>query len=268
MLGSENGATLIAITIAAALLGVNCAQCCFYFSTFPQDRRYLRILVAGVFAFDAIHQILICNWLHTTLIANFGNYAATNDATLSILLSSLFNDLEILMVQCFLLLRVRAMCKHNEVTLWLCGIPLALVVVEFVANLVFFFQARIIQDVSNAATLKNAIIVADVCGAAGDVFIAISLSVLFHRARSGIVKSNTVINTLVLFTLNTGLLTGLCSLLVAPGTFIYTALFFNIGRIHASTMLAVLNARRGLLKALETAEPSLVRLDTYNDHDA
>lgn len=57
---------------------------------------------------------------------------------------------------------------------------------------------------------------ADVCGAAGDLFIAISLTLLFHRARSGIVKfgflchlsprsllndhrcrSNTVINTLV-----------------------------------------------------------------------
>lgn len=42
--------------------------------------------------------------------------------------------------------------------------------------------------IEQANGLQNAIIVADVCGAAGDVFIAISLSVLFHRARSGIVK--------------------------------------------------------------------------------
>ncbi|KAF7981859.1 hypothetical protein HWV62_31409 [Athelia sp. TMB] len=102
--------------------------------------------------------------------------------------------------------------------------------------LVYFFKARVLSEASALVSLQHVLIVADVAGALADVLIGVSLCMLFHTARSGIKKANPVINTLMVLSLNTGLLTGLCSagslisLLVAPNTFIYAALFFNLGR--------------------------------------
>ncbi|KZP02413.1 hypothetical protein FIBSPDRAFT_1055891 [Athelia psychrophila] len=90
-MSSENGATLIAITIGGALWGVNCAQCCFYFSTFPEDRKYLKILVAGVLVSDLLHQIMVSLWTYTSLIANFGNAAGAKATSWTILASAIFN---------------------------------------------------------------------------------------------------------------------------------------------------------------------------------
>ncbi|KZP34747.1 hypothetical protein FIBSPDRAFT_915860 [Athelia psychrophila] len=94
----------------------------------------------------------------------------------------------------------------------------------------------------------------NVFGVASDLFLSITLCFLLHRSRSGVKRTDTMINVLILFTMNTGLLTSLCavaslvSILAAPTTFIYIAFFFNIGRMYSNTLLVVLNARDSIRK--------------------
>jgi len=92
----------------------------------------------------------------------------------------------------------------------------------------------------------------NVLAAAGDVLIAVVLCSMLQKSRTGFQESDTMINKLIIFTMNTGLLTSLCavasfiSILAAPNTFIYIAFFFNIGRFYSNTLMATLNARRGV----------------------
>lgn len=87
-------------------------------------------------------------------------------------------------------------------------------------------------------------------GAASDLAIALTLVALLHRARTGFRRSETIINRLILFSINTGLLTSMCAVLslvtitVFPSTFIYMTFFVCVSRLYTNTLYATLNARR------------------------
>jgi len=97
----------------------------------------------------------------------------------------------------------------------------------------------------------------NILAAAGDVLIAIVLCSMLQKSRTGFKKSDTMINKLIIFTMNTGLLTSFCavasliSILAAPNTFIYIAFFFNIGRLYSNTLMATLNARQSIRNAVD-----------------
>lgn len=85
-----------------------------------------------------------------------------------------------------------------------------------------------------------------------DIIITLSLCVLLHKARTGVRSSETMINRLILFVVNTGMLASLCSTgsfisgLVAPETQLYAAFYCSMGRLYTISFLATLNARRSM----------------------
>ncbi|KAG6872102.1 hypothetical protein C0995_012988 [Termitomyces sp. Mi166 len=91
---------------------------------------------------------------------------------------------------------------------------------------------------------------ADKYSPAGDVLITLILCILLHHSRTGFHRSDTMINKLILFAVNTGFLTSLCavasliSIVVAGDTFLYIAFYFCIGRLYSNSLLATLNARK------------------------
>jgi len=76
-----------------------------------------------------------------------------------------------------------------------------------------------------------------------------------------------MINKLIIFTMNTGLLTSLCavaslvSILAAPNTYIYIGFFFCMSRLYSNTLVATLNARKSIRAAVDdTMTVSLQKL--------
>ncbi|KAF5392313.1 hypothetical protein D9757_001612 [Collybiopsis confluens] len=115
--------------------------------------------------------------------------------------------------------------------------------------------------------------------AAGDVLIAGTLTFLLQTSKTGFSRSDTMLNKLTLFAVNTGALTSLCAvaslisvspssrnllyklvkvldrptlkILAAPNTFIYISFFFCMGRLYTNSLLATLNARKMIRSAGE-----------------
>jgi len=85
-----------------------------------------------------------------------------------------------------------------------------------------------------------------------DTSVAASLCYFLHIKRTGIKRSDKVINYLMVLSLNSGLLTSLVAVaalityVVVPHTWVYTALCFLISRLYATTFLCTLNSRRVL----------------------
>jgi hypothetical protein len=85
-----------------------------------------------------------------------------------------------------------------------------------------------------------------------DVAIAVSLCVMLHNARTGFRRSDNIINRLIVFVVNTGVLTTCCaiasliSLVASPHSLIYATFYFCIGRFYTNSFLATLNARKSL----------------------
>lgn len=114
----------------------------------------------------------------------------------------------------------------------------------------YFIKSASITSLTVLPALDNLSRAVNAMGAASDLAIALTLVALLHRARTGFRRSETIINRLILFSINTGLLTSMCAVLslvtitVFPSTFIYMTFFVCVSRLYTNTLYATLNARR------------------------
>ncbi|KAI0029254.1 hypothetical protein K488DRAFT_88895 [Vararia minispora EC-137] len=86
-------------------------------------------------------------------------------------------------------------------------------------------------------------------GAATDIFTAMVLCYYLHTMRTGYRRSDSLINRLIMFSVNTGALTSACSLSVLivyqllPTNFVFISLYFILCKLYSNSCLATLNSR-------------------------
>ncbi|KAJ7272622.1 hypothetical protein B0H12DRAFT_589170 [Mycena haematopus] len=253
LLDKTLGVGFIGVVVAAGLHGVSCVQAWWYY-THQNDRWPLKLLVGAVMTFDTVHQALISHTVYTYLITNYNNGAELGQIVWSLLVEVLFNGLTALLVQSFLTLRIWRLSNGN---IWLTGIALFLVLGEFGCVLAYVALSLRLQTFVELAKLKALSVTVNALAAAGDVFIAGTLTWLLHRSRTGFHRSDTMIRKLTIFAINTGAVTSLCaigsliSICVAGKTFIYILFFFCMGRLYCNSLLATLNARKSIRGAAD-----------------
>ncbi|KAG7443913.1 uncharacterized protein BT62DRAFT_304616 [Guyanagaster necrorhizus] len=248
------GAAFIGVVVAAILHGVSCVQAWYYF-THQHDQWPLKSIVTAVIVLDTVHQVLIFHTVYSYLVGHYGDETELQKTVWSLLAEVLLNGFTAFLVQSFLALRVWRLSSENFVVT---AIVALLVIAEFGCIIAFGTLALIhVHTFVELARLKYLSISVNALAAAGDVFIAGTLCLLLHRSRTGFQNSDTMINKLILFAVNTGLLTSLCavasliSILTAPNTFIYITFFFCMGRLYSNSLLATLNARKRIRTAAE-----------------
>ncbi|KAF8903244.1 hypothetical protein CPB85DRAFT_1226543, partial [Mucidula mucida] len=98
--------------------------------------------------------------------------------------------------------------------------------------------------------LKALSITVNALAACGDITITTALVCLLAQSRPRFANSRRMIKMLIIYSINTGLITTLCaiaslvSILAWGHTFIYITFFFCIGRLYSNSLLATLNARK------------------------
>ncbi|KAJ2926471.1 hypothetical protein H1R20_g10627, partial [Candolleomyces eurysporus] len=252
VLDNTLGAAFVGMTVAAVLHGVSCVQAWYYF-THQSDRWPIKSLVAAVMFFDTVHQALITHTVYSYTVTNWGNpiilddliwYASSLVLTPSVLCAKLPHFAG---ACCFLTMRVWRLSSRNYL---LTGLTALLVIAEFACVIAFTGLSLGLKTFSRLANLEALSIAVNALAAAGDVLIAATLCTILHRSRTGFHRSDTMINKLILFSVNTGFLTSLCavgsliSIVIAGHTFLYIAFFFCIGRLYTNSLLATLNARK------------------------
>jgi len=75
---------------------------------------------------------------------------------------------------------------------------------------------------------------------------------MLAKSRTGFRRTDSLVNILLVYTINTGLLTGIVAMLcfilyaVMPDTYIFMAIFLNLSKLYLNALLATLNARSNL----------------------
>ncbi|KAI0628299.1 hypothetical protein C8Q77DRAFT_1076869 [Trametes polyzona] len=125
-------------------------------------------------------------------------------------------------------------------------VSLEQVVTEFSSNR---FHAKTIQDFSSSTWIVSvAYGLAVLC----DLITASALILSLHRSRTGFKRTDTVVDALVMYTVNTGLLTTAVGLLIFvaalrwPDTLIYGGLSIPGVKLYSNSVLAMLNSRKSL----------------------
>ncbi|KAG1908135.1 uncharacterized protein F5891DRAFT_991692 [Suillus fuscotomentosus] len=243
------GAFLIGVVVSAALYGVTCLQTWYYFSRYFSDPWYTKLLVGAVFVSDTTHQALITHTVYTYLVTDFGNASDLEKLVWSLSVEVLFNGFTGFMVQSFLAKRVYHLSNKNMI---ITASVMSLVIAEFVIVIIYVAKAVGLTTFAQVPQIRSLSMSINAIAAAGDILIAVLLCTFLQRSRTGFRRSDTMIKKLMLFTINTGLLTSVCAMMsfisiaVWPDTYIYIAFYFCVGRLYCNSLLATLNARKGV----------------------
>ncbi|KAJ7833185.1 hypothetical protein B0H13DRAFT_2370564 [Mycena leptocephala] len=162
------------------------------------------------------------------------------------------------LVQSFYAYRIWRMSHRNVL---LTGAILLLVVATATCGTAWVVLALKAGTYENLLAISPLTLSINALSTAADVIITSTLCFMLHRTRPASLRTETMVNRLILFTINTGLLTSLCaiasliSLIVSPTTLIYASFYFCIGRLYSNALLASLNARdiiRGHIHDVDT----------------
>ncbi|KAG7088545.1 hypothetical protein E1B28_012527 [Marasmius oreades] len=102
--------------------------------------------------------------------------------------------------------------------------------------------------------------------AAADILIAVSLCYYLSQSRTGFKRTDSLISTLIIYTLTTGLMTSVIDIVIVitfttmPTNYVWLAFFWIVGRCYVNSVLAALNSRDSLRGRVAAREGSFLQL--------
>ncbi|KAJ7189392.1 hypothetical protein GGX14DRAFT_547110 [Mycena pura] len=238
----------IAAVLATWLFGIETLQTFNYYSDFPKDPKVLKTLVGVIWFLELGHTISGWHGLYSVTVTFYGQIEHWLSPPLSLGITIPFHTCIGLAVQSFFVYRVQVLSKQWFIPVLCCVLNL----VHFVVNILLFGQLAAnpffsieTQQLSWEITFSSSI------GPAVDMIVAASLVYyLWHRKITQFQQTNRIVDTIMLWTLETTLLTtasGIMQLilfLTRRHDFSWQMFYLIQAKLFSNSMLASLNGRK------------------------
>ncbi|KDQ51140.1 hypothetical protein JAAARDRAFT_199358 [Jaapia argillacea MUCL 33604] len=239
-IAKDLGPLLLGGLIALGLSGIVTMQAFLYFRTFKTDYTRVKVTVGTVWTFDLIHAALVCaaNWRY--LIEAWGNDAIADFIPVSVSLTIVVTPLS----------DIASVSKNN----WLVSLPMFLLagarlisaVVCTILMIRYPSYKEFVRNYDWIFTIGlSTSVVLDFCTTA-------SLCYYLRNSRTGFTSMDFVIDTILLYTINNGVLTCISTIIslvcwiVMPQNLVFLGFHFAISKLYANSFLATLNTRDSL----------------------
>ncbi|KAF8903691.1 hypothetical protein CPB84DRAFT_1961064 [Gymnopilus junonius] len=248
-LNTTLGAAFVGHTVATALFGITSLQTFIFFKGNTKDRKWFKDLILLLWIIDFLHQIFMTHGVYDYLILNFGNAQAFSRPTWSLLSQVLTTCLSDLIVRSVFARRVWLLSGHKRILLFLIVTASVFVFAMGVA-----FAVRALITMSFLTLIQESWLLYGALGGSvvADGLITASLCKLLSQQRTGFKSTDSLITTLMLYSINTGLLTSVCAtacfvtFAIWPHQFVFMGIYFALGKLYINSLLAVLNTRESL----------------------
>ncbi|KAJ4487659.1 hypothetical protein J3R30DRAFT_3695254 [Lentinula aciculospora] len=228
---------------------VTYSQTWFYFSAQTRDHSdpiWLKLTVVTVVVLDLLHQLFTSQWIYYYCVTNFANAAALNTIPWSYYGMAMPMGINTIIVQTFYVWRVWKLSKGLI-------LPCLLLVVCLTQFGLLLYYVYRVSDLTSAAEFSTVLgpyaIATNGTGTAADIFIAAAMVYLLQQARTSIKRTNNLLRAVTIFSVTTGIVTGVCAILVLamasayPGTNIEVLFYFILARLYSNSFLGTLNVR-------------------------
>ncbi|KAI6013076.1 hypothetical protein BKA83DRAFT_4362937 [Pisolithus microcarpus] len=255
------GPGFIGLTVGLALYGVSTCQYLFYVPTFRNDKRLLKSAVFLVFALDTFNTIALISFYSRVLIFCRGktSYACTLEMPwdMSSALGTSFTTA--FFVQCFYAHRVWIIGSQNKL---LTGAVLITALLQFGFGIVLL--GAVCHTGLTSTLFVSPFSPINAFGSAiCDAIITTSIYFYLRSSPAGLLRKETYIQKLNFVFVRMGLVTCLSALAMAilyyqdqmSGQGFTAAPGAILGKTYANSMLAVLNARKGIRDHQQAAPP-------------
>ncbi|KAJ7239268.1 hypothetical protein C8J57DRAFT_1372761 [Mycena rebaudengoi] len=265
------GPWLIGVIVSSIVFGVTCLQIYLYYTKYSsRDSKYLKLFVGFAMFVDTLHLVFISMAFYESTVTNFGDYGELGVAPWSLDAQIFVGGLLETLVQIFYAVRVWLLSGRSLL------MPILIVLCSFgelALGIAYTVGALRTAVFKNSAVNIPYATGSLAFGVACDFFITTSMIYWLLKGRSQFRRTNTALNTLILYTINSGLFVmifAICCLitfLTLTTTLIYAFFFFVASRLYLCSLLSVLNSRehvRGQLYNNQNTDHPMVTISTSN----
>ncbi|KAI1785095.1 hypothetical protein LXA43DRAFT_167955 [Ganoderma leucocontextum] len=213
------------------------------------DATYIKAMVAFVLLIETVHSVLSMHACYFYFATNYFHPEVLFHGSWSINLLPMSTGVVIAVSQSFF---ARRLFKINPRYAPIVGFVVFLLLGELGFSIAATVEAFVQPDLPHFQKFSWMISTALGMVIAADGILTVLLTIVLHRSRTGFKSTDSMINVLIMYTINTGLLTGTISTIsffmavFYPGTLIDDGLNLFAAKLYANSLLAVLNSRHFL----------------------
>ncbi|KIM80975.1 hypothetical protein PILCRDRAFT_821833 [Piloderma croceum F 1598] len=242
------GPPFVGAIISISLYGVTIAQTIFYYKVFPYDPVHLKWLIGFLFAMDTIHVFCLCSGFWRFFIHGRFNTDLLTETPWTISTSIIITYIIAFSVQTFFGYRVWRISNGNLIVTGIIGIAALMQIASGMAVAAYIIIAKSMSAIFDNQAGNFELASSVIC----DITITGSLVYYFRSCRTGIKHTEAILQRLIRVTVNMGLLgaiaafVGLVLYHVTAGKFLCVAAHFLMSRCYVNSLMATLNARKGI----------------------
>ncbi|TEB20128.1 hypothetical protein FA13DRAFT_270389 [Coprinellus micaceus] len=215
------------------------------------DKWLYKILVGALWIAECIDVVFVGYSVYHYTITHFGDfqYFMTEDIIWSLILQVLVAAMVGVVVKCTFVVRVWTFSKHNY---YITGIIAALILGQTGLALAYCVKAFEFRKIEAAPRLRGIATWSLSAGVVTDLAIALALCYFLRKLRTGFKKSDSLVNMLCVYAINTGILTSAVSATVLalynvyPNFMYFMGAYFVLGNLYAISFICTLNTRRAI----------------------
>ncbi|KAI0750025.1 hypothetical protein C8Q80DRAFT_1269811 [Daedaleopsis nitida] len=234
------GAVLLGTFLSLILYGMTLHQSYRYFRMFPSDKTWLKVVVCTTILLETIHMVLCCHVCYFYLVTNYFNPTALLFGSWSIKLLLICSGGIIIVSQSFFAWRVFLVGPRYKVLVF---VAMTLLIGELAFFAAATIETFIIPTFAGFEHLTWLISTGSAMAVTADLLLTSVLIVTLHRSRTGIKRTDSIIDLLILYAISTGLLTGIFNILsflftvLYSDNLIYVAFAVIVTKLYANTLL-------------------------------
>ncbi|KAF8496106.1 hypothetical protein JB92DRAFT_2991562 [Gautieria morchelliformis] len=265
------GSLFLGVVTSVGLMGITTLQAWLYWNAYgSKDSLRTKLMVATVWTLEFLRVCFAVHAVYHYLVLEWGNPKALASSIWSVDINLIITAFIQLIVHCYFAYRVKVLSGGNWYMVSLIGFfafgNWAMTIATYGATI----AADTFSKIQAADNLPGNFATAALsCAIAADVSITVFLLYCLNRYREAHSPSLSLINRLMVYSVNVGILTSLSDIAVLVlsdgplhGGLQYYAMYEVVGNFYANSLLGTLNARESVRKirpdvAMSSGPPTL-----------
>ncbi|KAI0742287.1 hypothetical protein C8Q80DRAFT_1272986 [Daedaleopsis nitida] len=248
------GPPLLGFFLAWALQGVLTLQTYLYYLHFPKDRLGLKSLVYFVLVFEWVHAGLTTQTAFEIYGSQYGSLSSLTGVHNFWFSSAIMSAIIAGVVECFYARRIWLLSRSKVLVILIVFLAFAQTVLGIAGGITLH-----VLNLNASAQAVDKILSSTgyIVATVDDIIIAIAMAYFLLRSKTGIRKSDDMLNRLARLVIETGALTSIVSLLTSvlmlhgSNTLLFECPALVLPKLYSNTLLMSLN-NRAYLKAGDT----------------
>ncbi|KZT07404.1 uncharacterized protein LAESUDRAFT_812071 [Laetiporus sulphureus 93-53] len=255
------GAFLLGVIAQAVVYGVASSVTWTYFQLYAIDRTWFKATVSIVWLLCTFCQAVTIHAIYSCVVIDYLATPGLQDLPWSLAILTAIISSVVTIVRFMFLNRLRRLYQaKGELTVWraLCLCLIALLsLVCFVGGIIITVKLFLKPSIEDLNVLKSLFVTIFTVRISADIILMSMMCICLHRSRTGLQRTNSVINLLIIYTINTGLSPTLCAIAtlitysLRPDLLIYIPFYVQIPALYLIALVANLNHREVVRRQIQ-----------------